>query len=71
MSTTYIYPSNLDGQGRNIAIAFDEQELDSLVKLLSEEGGPITENLMQIFKVDQNDWARFSFHGRFICDKCA
>jgi hypothetical protein len=70
MNTTYIYPSNLDVGGRDIAIAFDEQELESLVKILNKEGGPIAENLLQIFKVDQNDWACFSFHGRFICDKC-
>jgi hypothetical protein len=70
LSTTYIYPSILDVEGRDIAIAFDEQELESVVKILNKEGGPIAENLLQIFKVDQNDWACFSFHGRFICDKC-
>ena len=68
--TTYLYPSMVDVEGRDIAIAFDEQELELLVKILNEEGGPIAENLLQIFKVDQNDWACFSFHGRFICDRC-
>jgi hypothetical protein len=70
MSTTYIYPSNHDVGGRDIAIAFDEQELESLVKILNKEGGPIAENLLPMFKIDQNDWARFSFYGRFICDMC-
>ena len=36
MSTTYIYPSNIDVDGRDIAIAFDEQELESLVKILKK-----------------------------------
>jgi hypothetical protein len=39
MSSTYIYPSNLNVDGRDIAIAFDEEELESLVKILEEEGG--------------------------------
>jgi hypothetical protein len=69
-SSTYIYPSNCDAEGRNIAIAFDEQELDSLVKILKKEGGPIAKNLLQIFRIEQDDWACYSFHGRFICDKC-
>jgi hypothetical protein len=66
-STAYIYPS---GQWEHIAIAFDEQELQSLVKILKKEGGPIAENLIQMFEIDQNDWACFSYHGRFICDMC-
>jgi len=41
---------------------------------LKKEGGPIAENLIQMFEIDQNEWTqwfvRFSFHGRFICDKC-
>jgi hypothetical protein len=36
MSTTYIYPSNVDVGGRDIAIAFDEQELETLVKILKK-----------------------------------
>ena len=71
--TTYIYPiSFLGADGQDIAIAFDEEELQSLVKILKKEGGPIAENLIQMFEIDQNDWAQFvfSFHGRFICDKC-
>ena len=36
-SSTYIYPSNCDAEGRDIAIAFDEQELESLVKILKKE----------------------------------
>jgi hypothetical protein len=67
-SSTYVYPSNCDAEGRDIAIAFDEQELDSLVKILEKEGGPIAKNLLQIF--EQDDWACYSFHGRFICDTC-
>ena len=39
MISTYIYPSNLDVEARNIAIAFDEQDLESLVKILKKEGG--------------------------------
>src|SRR5215467_8909792 len=69
-SSTYIYPSNCDAEGRNITIAFDEQELDLLVKILKKEGGPIAKNLLQIFKIEQDDWACYSFHGRFICDWC-
>lgn len=68
--TTYIYPSMVDAGGLDIAIAFHEHELESLVEILKKEGGPIAENLVQIFQVDENDWASFSFHGRFICDKC-
>jgi hypothetical protein len=70
MSTTYIYPSNVDVGGRDIAIAFDERELETLVKIFKKEGGPIAENLLKTFKIDQNDWACYSFHGRFNCDKC-
>ncbi|MGC2571339.1 MAG: hypothetical protein WA364_07490 [Candidatus Nitrosopolaris sp.] len=69
-SSTYIYPSNCDAEGRDIAIAFDEQELDSLVKILKKEDGPIAKNLLQIFRIEQDDWTCYSFHGRFICDKC-
>jgi hypothetical protein len=70
--TTHIYPIKLGPDGQDIAIAFDEGELQSLVKILKKEGGPIAENLIQMFEIDQNDWAQFifSFHGRFICDKC-
>lgn len=72
MSVICIYPNNLDAGGRDVAIAFDEQELESLVKVLKKEGGPIAENLLQMLEDAQNDWAcySFSFHGRFNCDKC-
>ena len=68
--TTYIYPIKLGADGQDIAIAFDEEELQSLVKILKKEGGPIAENLIQMFEIDQNDWAQCWTHGRFICDKC-
>lgn len=72
MSVIYIYPSNLDAGGRDVAIAFDEQEVESLVKILKKEDGPIAESLLQMLEDAQNDWACFSFgfHGRFNCDNC-
>jgi hypothetical protein len=37
MFTAYIYPSNLGIDGQDIAIAFDEEEFESLVKILKKE----------------------------------
>jgi hypothetical protein len=54
--TTCIYPIKL---GLDIAVAFDEEELQSLVEILKKEGGPIAENLIQTFEIDQNDWAQW------------
>jgi hypothetical protein len=34
--TTYIYPIKLGADGQEIAIAFDEEELQSLVKILKK-----------------------------------